>query len=91
MSRFHLRLDRRRWAALRRHVLDSAGWRCAKCGGYGGEVDHIRPLHCSGDAWSLNNLQVLCRRHHVEKTRRENERHDLARDRWRELVAELAT
>ena len=91
MSRFHVRLNRRRWAAVRRGVLDAAGWRCAKCGRFGNQVDHIRPLHRGGGAWSPDNLQVLCRSHHVEKTRRENEKPDPARDQWRALVAELVT
>ena len=90
MSRHHTRLHRSRWALVRRAVLDGAGWRCAVCGRYGNQVDHIRPLHRGGDAWRLDNLQVLCRHHHVEKTRRENERFDPARERWRALVAELA-
>ena len=90
MSRFHLRLNRRRWERVRRQVLDAAVWRCAKCGRYGNQVDHIRPLHRGGDAWSLDNLQVLCRRHHVEKTQQENRRPPTpAEARWNTLVAEL--
>ena len=80
-----------RWATVRRAVLDAAGWRCTVCRRYGNQVDHIRPLHCGGDAWSPDNLQCLCRRCHIEKTRQENERVDPARDRWRLLVHELLT
>ena len=89
MSRFHARLNRHRWERVRRKVLDSAGWRCAACGRYGNQVDHIQPLHRGGDPWRRDNLQCLCRTHHVEKTRKENERHDPARERWRALVAEM--
>lgn len=89
MSRFHARLNRRRWERVRRKVLDAAGWRCAACGRYGNQVDHIRPLHKGGHPWDENNLQALCRSHHVQKTRKENERHDPARERWRALVAEM--
>ena len=71
MSRAHVRLDRGRWARVRLQVLDAANWRCAVCGGYGNEVDHIIPLHKGGDPWSLDNLQVLCRTdpHRQDSTR----------------------
>ena len=89
MSRFHARLNRRRWAIVRRRVLDAAGWRCATCGRYANQVDHAVPLHKGGEPFDEKNLQILCRSHHVEKTRRENERHDPARERWRALVVEM--
>ena len=90
MSRFHAKLNARRWSALRRRVLDSANWKCSQCGLYGNEVDHRQPLHRGGDAWGTSNLQVLCRRHHIEKTRRENRRPPTPAElRWRALVAEL--
>ena len=89
MSRNHDRLNRRRWEQVRRGVLDAARWRCEVCGRYGNQVDHIRPLHQGGNAWTPANLQVLCRTHHIAKTRRENERYDPARERWRALVAEM--
>ena len=47
------------------------------------------PLHRGGDAYSLDNLMVLTRGEHVAKTRKENERPDPARAKWRRLVAEL--
>ena len=51
----------RRWARLRRVVLDAANWRCSRCGRYANEVDHVVPLEKGGDAWKLANLQALCR------------------------------
>lgn len=75
---------------VRRKVLDAANWRCAVCGRYANEVDHIRPLHRGGDPWAESNLQAICRNHHIEKTRAENRREPTAAERaWRELVAEL--
>ncbi|MYC99465.1 MAG: HNH endonuclease [Gammaproteobacteria bacterium] len=59
----------RRWARIRREVLDRDGWRCVKCGRAGRlEVDHIRPLHRGGSD-SLDNLRSLCRGCHVERHR----------------------
>lgn len=91
MSRHHVKLNAGRWARVRRRVLDAGRWRCAECGRYGNEVDHVKPLHRGGDAWDAANLQVLCKRHHIEKTRSENRREPTpAEARWRELVQELA-
>ena len=91
MSHHHTRLDRRRWLHVRRLALERAGWRSELSGKAGVlEVDHVVPMHRGGDPYSLENLQVLTRGEHIAKTRRENERDDPARNRWRELVAELA-
>ena len=88
-SRFHARLDRRRWAAVRVQVLERDNWRCSACRSYGNEVDHVRPLSRGGSPYDLANLQCLCRSCHIEKTRIENEQPDPAREAWRKLVAEL--
>ena len=89
-SRFHARLNRRRWARVRRRVLDAAGWRCAVCIHYGNEADHIQPLHKGGDPWDPANLQALCRRCHIEKTRAENRREPTAAESaWHDLVDDL--
>ena len=71
MSRHHARLNSRRWGRVRRLALDRAGWRCRVCGTYGNEVDHIKPLQRGGAPFDEGNLQALCRRCHIEKTRRE--------------------
>ena len=94
MSRRHLHLNTRRWAAVRRAVFERDGWRCVECGKAGRpECDHISPMQREPgqDPYDPNGLQTLCRKCHVEKTRRDNRRpltpDELA---WRELVAELA-
>ena len=61
-SRHQKAIKGRRWERLRRQVLDAANWRCAKCGRYGNEVDHIVAQEHGGVAFDLLNLQVLCRR-----------------------------
>ena len=93
MSRQHLRLDRRRWAVVRRQILDRDGWRCRQCGRAGRlEVDHIEALEDGGDPWAFDNLQTLCRTCHLAKTSRENRaRRPVSPEAaaWRDLVAEL--
>lgn len=55
----------KRWARVRRMVIDVADWRCQRCGAYGRlEVHHKRPLQFGGDPFSVDNLQALCRRCH---------------------------
>ena len=68
-SRHQLAIKGWRWDRLRRRVLDSANWRCAHCGSYGNEVDHINPMEHGGAAYDLGNLQVLCRGCHIAKTK----------------------
>ena len=92
MSRFHdfHRLRGREWEDLRREVLDAANWRCARCGAYGNEVDHVIPLHKGGAPRDRDNLQVLCGECHGEKTRGENRREPTpAEAAWRAFAAEL--
>ena len=90
MSRHHRQLNQKRWRGLRKSILNAAGWRCACCQRYGNEVDHRIPLHLGGSAWDKANLQVLCSRHHIAKTRKENERQvDPDVLVWRARVAEM--
>jgi len=63
------------WRKLRLVVIDRADGRCQHVDHYGNrchqpgtDVDHIVP----GDDHSLENLQLLCRRHHLAKTGRES-------------------
>ena len=89
-SRHFARLDRRRWAAVRRAALRRAGYRSELSGRAGRlEVDHITPLHRGGDPYSLDNVQVLTRSEHISKTARENRKPDPARDAWQKLVNQL--
>ena len=82
----------RRWPGLRLAVLRRDGFACVQCGARGGlEVDHQMPVRDRPDlAFSLDNLQALCRSCHSRKTRQEV---GLAppnpeRDKWRSLLME---
>lgn len=62
------------WRSLRRaHLLDHPA--CVVCGAARSDnhVDHVKP-HRGDDGLRLNprNLQTLCRRHHSQKTARED-------------------
>ena len=90
MSRQHAKLDRRRWAWVRRRVLKRASWRCRECGRYANEVDHIQPLQKGGEPWADSNLQCLCKPCHIAKTRAEySGPRDPAREAWQALVDKL--
>ncbi len=93
MSKAHRSLDRRRWAYLRRLVLQRDGYRCQQCGKAGRlEVDHVVPLDRGGDPYDPANLQALCRGCHVGKTARENRTRRPVRPEeaaWLQLVDEL--
>ena len=91
MSRNHVRLDRRRWAQARRAALERAGYRSELSGRPGRlDVDHRVPLDQGGDPYDLSNLQVLTRREHIEKSRRENCRVP-GRVEWLDMVKSLLT
>ena len=91
MSKHHRRLNPARWNRVRRKVLDAASFRCAVCGRYGNEVDHVVPLDKGGDPYDSGNLQVLCKEHHIDKTRRENETWTSPeREAWRDFVKGLS-
>ena len=61
------------WSRLRAAVLKRCGFRCewrdngARCWNEATDADHIE----AGDNHSLDNLQGLCRAHHLTKTGRE--------------------
>lgn len=62
------------WRTLREIVIERADGRCEhidmyanRCWQAGTDVDHIIP----SDDHSLDNLQLLCRRHHAAKSGRE--------------------
>lgn len=88
MSRHHKGLRGQRWKRLRLKVLRRASWRCAKCGGYANQVDHIEPLSRGGDPWDESNLQVLCKRDHAEKTATELPR-DPERQAWADYLRDM--
>ncbi len=77
MSPNNYQLTVRRWAAVRRMVLNHGGSQCAYCGRTGLlEVDHIIPLERDPgqDPYSLAGCQALCPPCHVKKTDRESRR-----------------
>ena len=73
MSDHHpAKADRKRWRRLRLAIFDRDGWRCVECGRAGRlECDHVRPVEDGGAWWAETNLQTLCQRCHLDKSRRE--------------------
>jgi len=77
---------------LRKRVEDRDTGICTVCGIYDAkwEADHIHEIWAGGPD-DIDNMQTLCRRHHVEKTAEQTpvraktdrlrERHDLTRRR----------
>ena len=83
-------LNNARWRKLRLRVLQRDNWRCRSCGRYGNECDHVIPHHKGGDPWDPTNLQCLCRRCQISKTRAEYAGPRRPRDsRWAALLDEL--
>lgn len=66
------RTGTKRWRQLRARVLVRDGYQCQGCGlrGRDLEVDHIVPV-VKGGSDDLDNLQLLCKPCHHEKTRGE--------------------
>ena len=70
MSRTHHRLNKQRWAAVRRAVFNRDGYRCKACSKAGRlECDHVVPLDRDPkqDPYAIDGLQALCRGCHIEK------------------------
>ena len=93
MSRHHVHLHSRRWAATRRAVFERDGWRCVLCRRAGRlECDHVVPLEADPgqDPYSVAGCQTLCRPCHIAKTAAENRREPTPGERaWRDLVDEI--
>lgn len=84
------KLNRRLWAVVRRRVFERDGYRCRKCGKAGRlDCDHIKPLAFGGAAYDMGNLQALCKRCHIEKTKAEFNLDVEYRDEWAERVAKI--
>lgn len=85
----------KRWPALRLAAKRRDGFKCVKCSAAGLlEVDHIKRVKDAPDlAFSLENLQTLCKPCHSAKTKIEcgfGNEVSPARAAWRDLVAMLA-
>ena len=88
MSRYHAKLDPRRWARARRQAFERDNYRCASCGRAGRlEAHHEPPLRAGSDAYDLAGIVTLCRGCHIEHHRAEDE--TSGRAAWRALVDEL--
>ena len=67
-SRQWAKVNRRRWARVRRAALDRDSWRCQAegCGRAGLlEVHHVTPLEHGGAPFALSNTTTLCRSDHI--------------------------
>ena len=62
-----------RWRnQVRPAIIERDRGRCRNCGSdLFPEVDHIVPIRSGGDPWNPENLQVLCKSCHSEKTGKE--------------------
>ena len=74
MSKNHRRLCRTLWRRLREEVIISHGFRCAECLAFAVDVHHVKPLSEGGEAYSVKNLQALCRDCHIGKHMSESRR-----------------
>ena len=54
-------LGGRRWARLRRRILDRDKWRCQECGAAARlQIDHVLREKAGGARFDEANLQALC-------------------------------
>lgn len=66
----------KRWRYTRIKVIQRDRGLCQEClksgrVSEGTHVDHVKPVSQGGDEWSMNNLQLLCKKCHEKKTARE--------------------
>lgn len=53
---------------IRKHLIEALGGKCSKCGSTKNlEIDHKKALF-NGGKDQMDNLQLLCKKHHSEKT-----------------------
>ena len=85
MSRNHIRLDRRRWAAVRRAVFERDAHRCTVCGKAGRmEAHHEPPLRAGANPYAVDKVFTYCRSCHIERHRPDDE--TPGRGEWRDLL-----
>ena len=70
-SAFQEQIDRRIWRRVRFRVLLRDGWTCRRCGRWGNQCDHVKPLFEGGQPYAMGNLQILCSTCHWDKSRSE--------------------
>lgn len=88
-SRFHAKLDRRRWQWCKLKAHERDGWKCRRCGRRGRlEAHHEPPLRDGADPYELDGIVTLCRNCHIERHRGDTE--TPGRREWRALIEELA-
>ena len=88
-SRFHARLDLRRWQATRRAAFERDSWRCTRCRRSGRlEGHHVERLEDDGDPYDVDNVRTVCRSCQIREHRPKMTPSEEA---WRGLVRELAT
>jgi len=62
----------RSWRKLRAVVLQRSPFCCIPlCGAKATDVDHIRP-HVKGQPHDIRNLRTMCKRHHSQKTAKQD-------------------
>ena len=92
MSRNHVKLDPRRWAAARGAAFERDGYRCTECGKAGLLEGHHEPPLRAGDPdtdpYDLDGIRTLCRTCHVERHRPDDM--TPGRAAWLAMVDELA-
>ena len=84
------RIDPKRWRAVRRAILEAASYRCATCGRYGNQVDHVQPIHRGGPHWpGEGGLQCICAACHRIKSDSENPAVVPKRREWQDYLTRI--
>ncbi len=83
-----------RWRRLRLVVLEAAGYSCASCGSWAGEVHHKKSVDDGGAWFDPANLIAICtdchfRAHHKKRPVMQRTIRDRAG--WRRLLASVTT
>ena len=87
-SKYHAKLNRRRWGWVRLKAFERDGWKCRRCGRRGRlEAHHEPPLRDGADPYDLAGITTLCRNCHIETHRGDPE--TPGRAEWRKYVDEL--
>lgn len=91
MSKNHDRIEPKRWARVRKQALERAGYRSEKSGLRGKlEVDHIVPIDRGGAVYDMDNVQVLTRTEHIDKTAAENRREPSPEEKeWADYLSKM--